>query len=382
MKKTPVTRYSNIAISLHWLMAFLIVGMLIVGKLMHNIDDSSPLRFALVQWHKTFGVLILFLAVFRLLWRLTHRAPGHPADAPAWEHFAANVSHIALYALLFIAPITGWMLVSVSPLNVDTYLFNVIPWPHLPWLQNIVDKESAEAQFYQFHEIATGLLIVLLLLHIGAALKHHIIDKDTVLTRMLPSRAAGTGKALFGLVAVLVLGITGAVFGYAQLNAAGSSLSAGNSAVRAIAMVSGEATTINFTESTVTATINTNTPESSSLQANVTTASATSKNLQVSGPLPDVEWFDSDTHPQANFVSNDITAISKGLYSVTGVLTIKGIDQNHSFELKIDDQDGVKMASGEFVVDRTEYQLGMESQPNDDYVGNDVTIAFEFTLSE
>ncbi|MCL4168217.1 UNVERIFIED_CONTAM: hypothetical protein GTU68_040317, partial [Idotea baltica] len=167
-------------------MALLIVGMLIVGKFMVQLDETNVLRFTLTQWHKTFGVLILLLAVFRLVWSLTHRSPPHPAGAPKWEAIAASLSHVVLYALLFIAPITGWMLVSVSPLNIDTLLFNLIPWPHLPWLTDLVDKTSAEARFAQFHEIATGALIALLILHVSAALKHHIIDKDTVMSGMLP----------------------------------------------------------------------------------------------------------------------------------------------------------------------------------------------------
>jgi len=382
MPQTPVTRYNNIAISLHWLMAFLIIGMLIVGKCLHHLDPTDPLRFTLTQWHKTFGVLILLLAIVRLIWRVTHRAPDHPANAPAWERFAANVSHVALYALLFIAPITGWMMVSVSPLNIDTYLFNVIPWPHLPWLQDLVNKESAEARFHQLHVISTGALIALLLLHIGAALKHHFIDKDTVLTRMSPSKAAGTTKTMIAFICTLVMGIAVAVFGYAQLNTVSNGLIAGNSAVRAIAIVSGTPTEINFTESTVNASINIDTPEKSTLQATVNTASATSSNLQVSGPLPDADWFDSSTHPTAQFQSTSIKAVDEGLYLVVGVLSIKGIEQNHTFELNIVEADGVKTASGEFPVDRTAYQLGLESQPNDDYVNNDVTIAFEFTLSK
>jgi len=382
MSRKPVTRYNNIAISLHWLMAFLIIGMLIVGKYMSHLDQADPLRFALTQWHKTFGVLILLLAVFRLLWRLTHRAPGHPANAPGWERFAANLSHMALYALLFIAPISGWMMVSVSPLNIDTFLFNVIPWPHIPWLHDLVNKESAEARFHQLHVIATGALIALLLLHVGAALKHHMIDKDTVLTRMSPAKAAGTTRTMLVLYSVFALGIVAAVLGYKQLNTASSHLIAGNSAVRAIAIVSGESTDINFTESTVSASINTNAPEQSTLQATVNTASATSSNLQVSGPLPDADWFDSNTHPEATFQSSSIKATGDGLYEVVGTLTIKGIGHTHTFEINIVEADGVTTASGEFPVDRMAYQLGLNSQPNDDYVNNDVTIAFEFSLTE
>lgn len=380
MNQESASRYNNIAISLHWLLAILIIAMLAVGKFMVGLEDTDPLRFILTQWHKTFGVLILLLSVCRLLWRVTHRAPTHPADSPAWEHVAAKISHIALYALLFIAPFTGWMLVSVSPLNIDTFLFNIVPWPHLPWLDNIADKALAVGRYKQFHEWATGAMIALLLLHIAAALKHHIINKDTVLTRMLPSSDAGTGKTMTGLLAVLVLGIGSSLFAYSTLNSANSSLSSGASAVSAVAMVMGESTPINFSESSVDANLDSNSPESSSLSANLPTSSVTSPNMQVQGSLPEPEWFDSENHPEATFVSSKISSSGELQFDVEGTLTIKGITQPHSFTLTITESEGGKTASGEFIVDRMGYQLGLDSQPTDEYVGKDVTIAFEFQL--
>jgi len=381
MTKSAVTRYNNIAISFHWLMALLIVGMLIGGKVMVSLDETSAIRFWMTQWHKTFGILILLLAVLRLLWRLSHRSPTHPENAPAWEHFAANVSHIVLYALLFIAPISGWMLVSVSPLNIDTFLFNVIPWPHLPWLTDLADKESAEHLLAEIHEIATGILIFLLLVHIAGALKHHLIDKDNVLTRMLPNREARTGRSMFGMLAALVLGSMVAVFGYSSMNPS-VSLKAGDSAVSAIATVTGDLTTINFTESTVTTSLSEDAGAENSLEAVVNTAALASENQQVQSSLPDADWFNSDEYPQASFESTLIEAKGNGLFSVTGNLSIKGIDQTQQFDLQITDENGQKLAKGEFTIDRTSYQLGLDSQPNSEYVKNDVIIAFEFTLSQ
>lgn len=382
----PVSRYNNIAISLHWLMAFFIVGMLAVGKYMTHLDETDPLRFTLTQWHKTFGILILLLAVVRLCWRLTHRSPAHPANAPKWEHVAAKLSHIGMYALLFIAPITGWMLVSVSPLNIDTLLFNTIPWPHLPWLHNLADKASAVHQYEEFHEWATGAMIALLLLHIAAALKHHFIDKDNVLTGMLPSRDARTGRSMLGVIALLVLSVGGAVFGYGKLNSAGVQLSSGNSVVSAVATVMGGNAKINFVDSSVSAQINPDSLDTSSLIATVPTASVTSNNQQVQGSLPDTDWFDSANHPEARFESSNITALpdtpfnGTGSLNVEGVLTIKGISQPQTFTLEIVETDGNTIATGEFIVDRTAYNLGMSSQPSGEYVGNEVTVAFEFEI--
>lgn len=387
MTSNNVTRFNNIAISLHWLMAFLIVAMLALGKFMVNLDQTDPLRFTLTQWHKTTGVLILLLAVGRLVWRVTHTSPPHPTGAPAWERLASSVSHVVLYALLFIAPITGWMMVSVSPLNIDTLLFNVVPWPHIPWLENIADKHTAESLYKSWHEIATGVLIALLLVHIAAALKHHLIDKDTVLTRMLPSREARTAKTFVHLILALVLGVGVTVFAYATLQySAAANFSAGNSAVQATAMVSGDETQISFPESTVTATINPDDLANSALNATVHTGSVTSENAQVQGSLPDADWFNSESHPTAMFESSSMEMDDQGQILVRGTLTIKGIDQVQTFVMRIDDTQsnstGKKSASGEFTVDRTDYQLGLESQPDPTWVGNEVIIRFEFELTE
>lgn len=380
MSQQTVSRYNNIAISLHWLMAFLILGMLGVGKFMVGLEDADPLRFTLTQWHKTFGVLILLLAVLRLSWRLTHRAPPHPAKAPKWEHAAAKFSHIAMYALLFIAPLTGWMMVSASPLNIDTLLFNVVPWPHLPWLHNLADKATAVTRYEQFHEWATGAMIALLLLHVAAALKHHFINRDTVLTGMMPSAQAGTGKTMIGVLAALIFIVGGSVFAYVNLQTNNMSLSSGTSAVSAIALVMNESTPINFGQSTVTASIDPNNLDTSSLNASVPTATVTSTNSQVQGSLPDTEWFDSENHPEATFESSKISLIAESQYTVEGTLTIKGITLPHTLTLQVEDTDGNRRASGEFAVNRMAYQLGLDSQPTGDYVGEEVTIAFEFEL--
>lgn len=380
MIQKTVSRYNNIAISLHWILAFLILGMLGVGKFMVGLEETDPLRFILTQWHKTFGILILLLSFVRLLWRLTTRTPEHPTKAPKWEQMCAKCSHIFMYALLFIAPLTGWMMVSVSPLNIDTVLFNVVPWPHLPWLDNLADKASAIGRYEQFHEWATGALIALLILHIAAALKHHFINKDTVLTGMMPAKQAGTGKTMGALLSVLVLGIGGSVLAYSTLKNNNAGFSSGTSEVSAMASVMSSDTLINFADSTVNASIDANNLENSSLFASVPTATVSSRNVQVQGALPNSDWFDSENHPEATFESSKISLIDESQFSVEGNLIIKGISHPHTFTLKIEDTDGKKMASGEFEVNRIAYELGLDSQPTDRAVAEQVTIAFQFEL--
>ena len=382
MKSPAPERYTTVAIGLHWLMAFLILCMLAVGKYMVSLDETSHLRFTLTQWHKTIGVLLLLLAVARLLWRLTHRAPAHPQTAPLWEKFAAHGSHIILYALLFIAPITGWMLVSVSPLNIDTLLFNAIPWPHLPWLHNVADKESVVGQYHDYHTWATGVLILLLFVHIAAGLKHHFVNKDAVLTRISPVRGSGSTS---GILASIIIGcalIAGAVFTYNKLNGVSVPMSAGSSSeVSLVATIMGEATPISFTETKVTSSLIETDPSSSTLQASVTTASVVSDNIQVFSSLPMPEWFNSEQYPTATFEATRIELLSPGVFDVSGELTIKDTTLVQNFTMQITESEGVTSASGEFTVNRFEYNLGVESQPGTISVAAEVLVRFKFDLS-
>jgi len=354
---------------------------------MTHLDEADPLRFSLTQSHKTFGILILLLACLRLLWRLTHKAPDHPADAPRWEKFAASSTHLAFYALMFALPLTGWAAVSVSTLNIDTLLFDRIEWPHLPileWLNitELASQERIEHQLKDAHEITGGVLILLILLHVGAALKHHFINKDDVLRRMQPRFKERSFQALLG---ALILGIGAAAFGLTQLGQSNPPpLVAGNSLVTLEAQVSGAATSIVFASSTVVANISTDNPSDSTLTATVETAGVTSDNLQVQGSLPDADWFDSENYPQASFKA--VTFNDSGVpnqLDVTGTFTVKETTLPISFALKVtpgEDGESTK-ASAEFPVDRFELQLGLISQPNEDYVKAPVIVRVDFELS-
>lgn len=380
-------KYTHVAILIHWLSALCIIGLLAVGKFMVGLDDTDPLRFTLTQSHKTFGILVLVLSVLRILWRVTHKAPPHPAGAPGWEKFAASASHFIFYALIFIMPLSGWAMVSVSPLNIDTLLFNRIEFPHLPlndWLglADTTAQQLWEHRFHEVHHIASTVLIVLLLLHIGAALKHHFIAKDDVLNRMTPRwREPG----FLSLVAVLVLAIGASVF--ALNRDSGSSaggLVAQSSRVSLQAMVMGGSTGIEFGTVNVMANLNLDNPASSTLEATIDTETATSDSLQVQGSLPDADWFDVANHPQASFVADTFAAGQEtSSLDITGQLTVKGNTIPVSFTLTIEPATDTEpsKASTQFEVDRFELNLGKSSQPDEDWVKAAVIVLVEFELS-
>ena len=184
-KPASSTRYGGVAIGLHWLIAVAIVGSFSVGLYMADLP-LSPLKLKLYSWHKWAGVTIFLCVVLRLVWRLLHRPPELPAGMPAWQRKAAEATHVLLYLLMFAVPLTGWLMSSAK--GFQTVWFGVLPLPDL------LDKNKELGDLLQeVHELLNFGMAALVAVHLGAALKHHFIDHDDVLARMLPFLARTTG---------------------------------------------------------------------------------------------------------------------------------------------------------------------------------------------
>ncbi|WP_374565144.1 cytochrome b [Ideonella sp.] len=178
---TPSTRsrYTGVAIGFHWLLALMIIVSFGVGWYMSDLS-MSPTRLKLFNWHKWAGITILALSALRLLWRLTHRPPADVAG-PRWQQRMAHLTHWALYALFFLVPLAGWAYSSAAGFPV--VWFGVLPLP------DFVSPDKALAEVMkERHGVLAWTLGVLVLLHIGAALKHHFVDRDRLLDRMRPGR--------------------------------------------------------------------------------------------------------------------------------------------------------------------------------------------------
>lgn len=183
MNSNTPARYGTVAMTLHWLIALAIIGLLIVGTYMTDLARDDPNRFALYQLHKSFGLSVLVLSVFRVGWRLANPAPALPAGMAPWERWAANLTHLAFYVLIIVMPLSGWAVASSSTSGVPTLWFGLFEVPMMP---GIPADRGVHEQAEEVHELLGNIMIGLLLLHVGAALKHHFWDGDTVLKRMLP----------------------------------------------------------------------------------------------------------------------------------------------------------------------------------------------------
>lgn len=181
------TRYSTVAIVLHWMIAAAIVAQLAGGLWMVGAirsTDAQALAFHAYQWHKSLGLAILVLTALRLGWRLASPPPALPVAMTRIERIASRVTHGSFYVLTLGMPLVGWAMVSASPLGLPTMVFGLIELPHIGWLSGL--GGGVEAAFKSAHRAMGYALIGLLALHIAAALKHHLIDRDDVLARMLP----------------------------------------------------------------------------------------------------------------------------------------------------------------------------------------------------
>ena len=172
------THYTRTAKSLHWLMALLLIGLLALGFYMHDLP-LSPEKLKLYSWHKWAGVTAFVLVLVRLAWRIAHRPPALPESMPRLMQLAAHAGHFVLYALMIAIPLSGWLMSSAK--GFQTVWFGVLPIPDL------LDKNRELGELLAgVHKVLNLLFVAVLVGHVGAALKHHLIDKDDILTRMLP----------------------------------------------------------------------------------------------------------------------------------------------------------------------------------------------------
>ncbi|MFT0850168.1 cytochrome b [Achromobacter sp. F4_2707] len=171
-------RYTSTAIFLHWLVALGLAGTFALGYYMEALP-FSPNKLKLIAWHKWAGITLLALVVVRVVWRLTHRAPSLPSDMGPASRLAAHAGHALLYVLMLAIPLTGWLASSAQ--GVSVVLFGVWPLPDL-----LGKSRELGTALQNTHRILNYLLLAVVIGHVGAALQHHFVKKDTVLARMLP----------------------------------------------------------------------------------------------------------------------------------------------------------------------------------------------------
>lgn len=377
------------------------------------------------QLHKSLGLTVLLLSLLRLAWRFLYPPPPLPPQMAPWETALAAVTHWLFYGLMIAMPLSGWLYVSLqwrgdAPFNIPTLWFGLFEVPHLFGLSaaDSALREQAAALAFSVHGAMALGLVLLLALHVGAALKHHLVDRDGVLARMLPwlaappqptaavtSQAATTrtptvrgmaAAAITLLVALLFIvyattsrlvpeeasPVTGKARVLQDLvsesgtQAIQSPVDFDNSHILFSGVHAGRDFNGRFGDWQAAIHFDAEAPQESFVAAAVATDSATTGVPLHDRSLPQSEWFDAARHPLATWRSTRIEPLGDDRYAIEGVLSIKG----NSVELAplVLTIDGATLRiEGTVELDRAAVDMGMESDPEGQYVSRSIGIRIE-----
>lgn len=407
--------YTAVAIVLHWAIAVAIIGNLAIGLWMHRAIDVETTRahaVAVFQLHKSIGLTVLVLTVLRVLWRLMHRPPPLPAQMARWEQAAAHVTHGVLYLLMLAIPLSGWLYVSTqwrgdAPLLVPTVWFGLFPVPNLFGLEAMAEEARAawSATFLESHALLAWAMVALLVLHVGAALKHQFFDRDEVAGQMIPALATGAQAARnadqrlvlrSGLAAIVIatvatgwallrpppqVAIPAATVSADIASVPGSwTLDAAQSAIEFSGANAGTPFQGRFTRWQSDIHIDQGDPTRSRIAVTIWTASAINGIPMHEEALPMREWFHVAEFPTARYESTSIEPAADGGWNVAGTLTIKDRSAPVGplrLELLADDR---AIIAGQVSLNRAVFDLGMQSDPKGQWVSSDIGVDVRATV--
>lgn len=415
-------RYSNVAIVLHWLIAAGIVFQIVLAWRMDDL--KTPLGFALIQLHKSVGITILLLSLGRLGWRLAN-PPPREIGLNRWEATLSRITHLGFYGIMIGMPITGWIMVSASRINIPTLLYGVIPWPHVPGLAHLAEpaKSAWRAVGHEGHEWLAYGAYLLLLLHVAGALKHQFFDRESpILARMAPGAQPGRwfdprllliGAGGLGVIALAQFvkpplpaqapapaaqplnddlpeappqaAATPAPEATApeapKLQPLSSwSVNKGSSLAFATAW-SGQAIEGQFDRWTAEITFSPDQLDKSKVKVAIDLTSARTGDAQRDASLAGPDWFDADAHGQAVFTASRFEKTGEDRYVAHGQLSLRGASKPFDlpFRLKIDG-DKARM-SGVTSLDRTAFGVGQGEWQATDQIPATVKVSVKLTAT-
>ncbi len=391
----PSERYTSVAITLHWVIALAIIGMIFGGWYMTDLPDGAPGQYFLYQMHKSVGITILLLTVARIIWRVMNPPPALPDEMNGLEKTASHLVHLGFYGLMIVLPLTGWLYSSVSvKLDVPTVLYGTISWPDVPFVEGL-KTESTSAAVNFIHSKLAWVALGLLALHVAGALKHEISAEEGVLKRMIPGlfgktekpEAPGRGAltAFGSAIAVLVL-VAGASPVMSALSGPGEAVTT-EAGFEPNWVVDYETSSIAFSGTHVgnpyfgsfanwdaAIQFDPAAPGISEVRVTVSTESAKANQPDYTNSLPAAEWFNIAAFPTASVEILDIISDGEGRYASTARLTLKEltVDADFPFTLEIDG-DSASM-TGQAIFQRKALNLGQVSDANADWVSEDVIV--------
>ncbi|MDG2521083.1 YceI family protein [Caulobacter segnis] len=420
-------RYTTVAIVLHWLIAAAIIFQIILGWRAGDAP-KGPSAFAMIQLHKSIGITILLLSLARLAWRLTHRPPPHVADQPRWQTIASHAVHWGFYAIMIGLPLTGWIMVSASRLNIPTVLYGTIPWPHLPFLPEL--PADAKAVWRTVGDTGHGVLVkltyVLLLLHLGAVAKHQILDRDQTFGHMAPGAKAGWKEPRAWLAAIGFVAVVGGAYAWspkakpapaptvqeetvevaeapAPEQAAPAPVATDTPAAEEalpapmppVAWTVSKSSTLGFSTSwggeavegrfsrwTADILFSPDALDTSKVSVKIDLSSVATGDGQRDESLVGSDFFDTGSHPTATFTATKFRKTAEGRFVADGTLDLRGVKRPVSlpFSLKIDG-DTARMR-GVTSLDRTAFGVGQGEWTATDEIPAKVSVRVDLTATK
>ena len=390
------THYGGVTKTFHWLTALLIFTAIPLGwyanQLPYDTSNELAQKAFVFSLHKTIGISAFAVAVLRILWAISQPKPGLlNADKPAEARLAETV-HWLLYGSLVLVPLTGWIHHAASA------GFAPIWWPFGQNLPFVPKDEALSGVFAGLHIVTKWVLIGAIGLHIAGALKHHVIDRDATLRRMLPGRptlppliaSAHTATPFVAALAIwgVALGIgaaTGSYRGHAAILPEAAELAEvdtdwvvqdGSLSIAVTQLgstVEGE-----FADWTASIQFEPRDTPGSAGQVEVTVAIGSLTLGSVTGQALGDEFFAAETFPTA-VLSGEILRTETG-YVVEGPLTIRDQSVPVTLPFDIEITGGVATASGALSVNRLDYGVGV-TYPDESSVGFGVDITFALTAT-
>ncbi|MEM6312223.1 MAG: cytochrome b/b6 domain-containing protein [Pseudomonadota bacterium] len=367
--------YGSVAKSFHWLTALLILSLIPMGWIANEMPYDTAEQLAqkafLFSMHKTFGVLVFFVALARIVWAIVQPKPGALNADAKLEHWAAETVHYLLYGSLVLVPLTGWIH------HAATTGFAPIQWPFGQSLPLVPKSETVADVFAGLHIVFIRVMILSMLLHILGAFKHLIIDRDQTLQRMwfgknrAPSPGAHTSQAapiVSALSAwVVALGIgagtgiyanhSGAPVKAEELVAVASDWVVQDGSINIETQQFGNKVNGTFADWTAAIQFDPDVVQGKAGEVDVTISIPSLTLGSVTEQALGADYFDAEAHATAVYKA-DIVTIPDG-YAAQGDLTLRGVSLpvEFPFDLRVD-EDGTATMNGTLTLNRMDYSIG------------------------
>lgn len=417
-------RYTRIAVLLHWVIAAAILFQIWSGWSAHEAFEEGATASAdeitqaatLLQTHKSIGLIVLVLSLFRLAWRLGHKTPPLPAGTPGLVKFLSEATHVLLYAAMIAVPLSGWVYASASGLQIEQSWIKLFEAPLITPIEGLGEETKADLAGFsgEAHGLMAWAMALLVLAHIGAALKHHFVDKDAVLARMTPGVKPAGGVigapisgvislvrrlGALGIAAVAVIIIVAIFFAINRADeiegggdAGGRSYDAdvnggfsGGAAAPTPAQTTVQRWTPVYEESSVVLdlAIRTNSADvtlpwtgaiafdpadiaGSSVSIEFDMAAATTAYQIAQSNMMSAAWLDAANHPTATFTADSFeSADGENAYIANGALTVRGVSQPVTLAFTLDIDGDRAVMNGSATINRLDFGVGRGQESAD-----------------